>query len=1131
MTAPFQPSRPTLTPSLESSIQEFLRREEEKRKAQRLAPITITAEAPGEQEQAETRAKMALGTLGTPDVGTALEQDMATRRRQSLERTLGTVARSFVDPRLAFEAGQAARERVGRGAEELLAGESTTGQRLRGAGRVALGAGEAALNVLPAAGLFATTGRAGRALRAAPAVTGGVGGAVTGAAIAPEGKRLEGAAAGAVGGALLGRVAGQRSPRIPVPDAETRAAINTVSQNIDFSGAAKNLAQKGPSGQWFDQLVQRFAEGTRPIRQFGEALERRGIMRPVESPATALNQAYDSPATIKRALSGNGIVSPKTFERIGPSYREVFETVGQNPQNVRNALSYAVAKRVVGRGDEMALRMVGGDADKLNQYKQVVESLGSNPNIQQFEERLNAFTQGLRQYAVDAGLWTPELAQTLDASDALYIPFRRILEPTARAARPTTATAGRATLKGTAATPRQMVGGMQKLENPAEALAEYAAEIIRKADTHRVTDSIVEGATRLGDEGALLMTPIERPSLAGGKAFDAALERLQARGLTAEQAREAAEALTELSAPGFSKDNPVVWVLRDGQKQYFRVNSPDLYEAMEAFGRSSILPGVVSAIAPIKRLFTLSSTGANWRFALGTNPARDIPDLIAKNPGALQEMGGALANSVGELFGKSQFAEVVARRGAGSSSLWFQPQNARAAQRAFAPTTAGQRAGARFAETAWVGPRALETVATTVERAPRFAAARAAYNQGLKDWGNIDDALALAARKFNTGTVDFRLRPGSPAAQFLNDVVPFFGAAAKGTARYGELWQTNPGRATAQAMTTMAATTLEYMMSKKGDREKFVDRLPQERARALIFGNTRIPLQQEQAVIAATTRLGLAQLEKDDPQAFAQLAIAVANALPPVSIPPLNVAFGLARNESFFGPIETGRMQRLPAEERRSETTPVTYTALSRALRRGQEALGVENPRVLSPRQLEFIAREGGLGPFAPGVTAMTDVLAQRAMGAATPSVPRESQGLRPLFNVAGAFRVRPEPTTTASEEWFYTTRRRAEEETARFRQIEKGLEEGTIAPENLQQAVAQSGGTASDVQLVRSRQLFKDSDRILQALREDTQRALATEGLSEENRRKILDDSRAMENRLYRIVRKTYLSEFGTRR
>ena len=193
--------------------------------------------------------------------------------------------------------------------------------------------------------------------------------------------------------------------------------------------------------------------------------------------------------------------------------------------------------------------------------------------------------------------------------------------------------------------------------------------------------------------------------------------------------------------------------------------------------------------------------------------------------------------------------------------------------------------------------------------------------------------------------------------------------------------------------------------------------------------------------------------------------------------------------------------------------------------------MGVENPRVLSPRQLEFIAREGGLGSFEPVIASMTDVIARRAMGASAPEAPRESGGLPRFLDIAGALRVRPEPTTTASEEWFYTTRRRAEEETARFRQIEKGLEEGTIAPENIQQAVAQSGGTAKDVQLVRSRQLFKDSDRMLQALREDTQRALATEGLSEENRRKILDNSRAMENRLYRIVRKTYLSEFGTRR
>jgi hypothetical protein len=1128
---------PPLPLGVQSSLARFLDRytkaeEERKRRAgiQQLPPVVITGEAPSPLGIPAARQELIERGMEPTSPEQAAREAMtaSTEERKSAERRALAEAfvRTMVDPRESYKAGKSAGERMRVGLQELGRG----GERVAGAKKVGATTVETALNILPAIGSTgAAITRASTRLgplrgMAIPAAT-GVAGAATGYATAPEGEEGLRTLFGGFAGSGLGygaqRLGAMRqASRLAAAEPELNQALKTVRQDIDFTGDVARAAAPKATESFADRAIRLAVEGTRPIRKLGEQAEAKKLVRPSESPATRLNEAYDTPARVTQALAGEGIVSPTTYQVIAPSYAKVFEPVNASVRQVQEALEYAVAKRVVGRGDEMALKMVGNNPEKLAAYKTVVERLGQRPDIMEFESRLDQFVNGLRQYAVDAGMWTPEMAERLAQSDALYIPFKRIIETTAGQPKAAQTLVGGRRLGRVSAQPRAMTGGTQALENPAEALADYASKIIGRADAHRLTDSIITTVERMGDAGVELLTPIPRPSVTGQRTVEAARSRLMAQGMTEAEALKAAEDLVDLAAPGFSKDNPVVWVLRNGEKQYFRINQPELYESMMVLGRahSEGIQSIVNALGPIKRTITLAATGINPRFFAGTNPARDIPDVIAKNPGAAQALPQGIAESVGEIFGASKFAEEMQRRGAGGASLFFVPRNPRAAQAFFAPTTAKQTI-AQLERVGGAPLRALEGVASTVERAPRFAAALAAKERGLKEWGNVDDALALAAREFNRGTVDFRLKPGSPMMQFLNDITPFLGASTKGAVRYGEFVRDMPGRATAQAALTMAGTTAEYMYSKKDDRQRYVDIIPQDRARFLIFGDKRIPLGQEQAIVAAMTRYALAKLEQDDPDALAQLAVSVANYLPPIDVPVASQALELAANRSFAGPIESKRLQALPKEERRYESTPATFTALARS------------PLIPgSPRQLEYLTREVA-GPLTPGLMQITEPIARRVLGPSAPLVEQRAVSAKQMLPSA-AFAQRRVPLSTSSENWYYSTREKADQQLTLLQRTVKDLPEVLAAADTTDRegaltaardAMSRAGITGEGAKRALAAFDFRLADKEFDLLRQVESGVRAKTGVTDDQKIEALDRLRAIQQQRYRAARRRY--------
>lgn len=766
--------------------------------------------------------------------------------------------------------------------------------------------------------------------------------------------------------------------------------------------------------------IEQGAESTYGIRKFGEAAEKARVVRPAESPATAVNQYLNTASEQEQALRGVGLRNPR-FDPESPY--QAGDIIAKPLSDVYIPLKtsdegklfeeYVIAKRTLNRGPEVAYNLVGKDMERLNAFMSVVKQAEANPAIVEASSRLINFNNGLRQYLVEANLMTPETARLFAESDPLYVPFVQVYEQKV----PQAVMGGGGKIGSVKLTAKEMTGkGSLSIQNPFLSLAESTNLAVKRANQQRVTDSIIRTIDAMGPDGYKFATQVKAPVNEAAKRI--AVDRLVAEGVDADVALKVADDISSATEPlpGYGSGD-IISTMRDGKRVYYKVNDPSLARSMAALSPQSY--GVVgqrlaSVLTPIKRVVTATATALKAPFAIGANPLRDIPRVVFNQPGAVNELLPAVKDVVTSAFGQPSFLDQMRYYGVENPSIFFE-------SRELTPQQFQEqyvRGGAvQKAKTIGAIPlRSAETIGATVERYPRFAAARAAYDAGLAEWKNIDDATALAARAFNHGTVDFRPSPASPVMKFIKDVVPFFGASTKGMVRYGEFVAQTPERAAMEASLVAAATTAAYMYSKKTDRQQYVDRIPDERARALYFGGHRYPLGQEQAVVSAATNWALAKMEKDDPEAFAVLSAAFANALPPFPVP--DYITSLISGKTYQGvPVVPKALEKLPVTEQRAATTPTTFTAISRGMER---LAGPGSSLVPSPRRLEYTTQQL-LGPLSRGATAITDPLAAKLMGAATPVVqPRQPEDISE-FNPLRAITA-PPMRTTASEQWFYNT-------------------------------------------------------------------------------------------------------------
>lgn len=904
---------------------------------------------------------------------------------------------------------------------------------------------------------------------------------------------------------------------------QAAADYATAAAGVDFTGALQRAADKFNRGGWATmarRAIDQLADVQRPLDRLGAAAEKAGLS-PAKSPATKLNQALSSDHVIARALR-DGVIDPIDRQQtIGPSFESVFAPLGRDPKAVRDASLFAVESRIAGRGVDA----VAGDQARYDAAVRNVAEMAKNPANVAFAGRIAAYTEGLGQYAVKSGLWTPEQWAAMQASDALYVPFKRIL-----------GNIGEGVFMGA---PRRMVNvgsGVQRfhgsnlaIANPAEALAQYTASIIRRADRYRVGASVFDAVEAMGVEGEGILSKIAPPK-ASEQAMENVRQALAAQGMDP----TAAAALADLHVGDVNRNNPVIWRNGPAGKEYATLQSPELLDALAGLKHDDPTSlGRVLRFA--KRVTTVVATGVNPKFVFGTQPMIDAIDAVIKTKGVgVGQMLRGYREAGKAALGKSPQADALAREGLSGVSIFAHGEDPSAFARKVAPTTSVHRIVADLRDAALAPLRAAERVGAASDLAPRLAAAEAVGNQATAAGRTPQEVMALSARAGASGTVDFRRTSGIPAIHVIETTVPYFGAAIRASVRFGRAAKEHPGRVGTAAGLVVLGTLLEYASS-KNNRTIATDRPNEQRARGWSFerGPGERPftwvLPQEYRPVAAATRFLLGELDKDDPHAAGVLMQSMLTLLPPVvqgaaadlagkepsnpgtvmagaasDIPVIGPLSELATNRKNFGgrPIEPKRMQDLPASERKYPTTPPTYEALAE----GARAIGMEDT---SPLQVEHLIRSQ-LGAFEPIVTALGDPMSGKGSRL---RVPRSM--LDQSLNPASAFIGKANPTSTESEGEFYRLKERA-------KQLDKAAQAYVKVndADGVRRFVADHKADARKLLGPRAAMLFGVVDDQLQEIRAQEEQVKAAFGAGKvdgEKARGLLEKLRTQRQTLYR--------------
>ena len=842
---------------------------------------------------------------------------------------------------------------------------------------------------------------------------------------------------------------------------EQADAYAAAAKDIDFDGAKAVAQAKLEAGglrtrlmRWADAA----ADQTRAIDRISRVAVEKGM--PMDkAPEYQLALSYNSDDTIARALydapemaTTHGILDPITREPMGPTLESVVKPLGHNPEHVKQAFTYVVALRKVGRG----LKATAGDEGELASAIAAVDALGKIPRNRQFATDLETYLNAIGSYAVRSGLWTEETWEQLKHSDVFYVPFKRLMTHIEPPKASKTYGTQRANV-GPGIKPFE--GSRRYLSNPVEAVAGYVSGIIRRADAARVGSSVIDAITQyLGEEGKAILTPLAANDPAV-KAWAAASARRNLRRAGFDIGE--AGMLADLSAPMIDPHNPVVWRNRKGGmpqvprsqldafngeesdnipegREFFLLNDPDLYKALMATRADSPLGNgaLMTALRLGRRIMTVTATGINPRFALGLNIARDVPQAMMQVPGITPlDVAKGITEAVKAVVGQSDFADLMGRHGLGSASIYAHAINAEAVARRLAPVSQLQRLRTVGRSMVMRPLEALERIGAASDLVARLAAAKAVQRGALKKGATARAAAAIGSTTAIRSTVNFNRRSGLPAMQVLEQTVPFFGAAMRSTLRAAEASQEVPFRVAGAATILALAVLAEWAYSRRDEEEraKFVDRPSTERPRFLQFGPVRYPLNQEMALVAAAMRVGLGQLSKDDPDAAAQLIQSVYNLLPPVASdwaqmdiiapwPGLRQLQEVARGKSTYGnrPIVPERLQDLPPAMRRQDSTSPTWDVLASGVRKSALIIpGGDALAETSPLEVEYVIR-GFFNNMTPLLAMVGDAGLNLSGASRSLPVAVPAPGLTHPLSPTSAFIVREPPSRTMTEGWFY---------------------------------------------------------------------------------------------------------------
>lgn len=560
------------------------------------------------------------------------------------------------------------------------------------------------------------------------------------------------------------------------------------------------------------------------------------------------------------------------------------------------------------RGLELPGIRVFGDPtlDTPEAMQRDVERLeAAYPQFREVAEDLYRWQRNLLYtWGVETGLISLDTFRTLGEKYQAYVPLQRHIDPATGKSK-----------KGSGQIINAIRGSGLDIIRPVDSIMVNVQRLVSMAHKNAVLQEVAKAA---GNEGAAIYAERVAPDrIRNSVSTNALVEALAATGLDEagqvdfiNQLSEAyGDRLYEWQVSRRQSPN-IITVMQNGTPSYYRVNDPELLDALVNAGPSGART-FLDVMAAINRPFKTLTTGANIVWNVTKNLAADFQtgyvNSTENNPFKYTKQ---YLQSVAEIVRNRESYKAYRAAGGGYSA--YIGQNTKQVNSLAASlfhTSAGTVSGQlqRMVE-------AIEAFNNTIEAAPRFAEAKRTHEAG-GDWMEAVFAGDEATTNFSRG--------GKWTRQ-IDKVLPYTNAAVQGLWKTGKQFKDHPVQTSVKmAVSSILLTALVKGINRLTGGEEEYNKLSNHTKNNYYCFHVgdghfvKITKARQLSILQSTLERAWEAAAQEDPDAFYGFADYVVTSFNAVGNNPyISIASDIRANESFYGSaIVPANMEKLPEEE------------------------------------------------------------------------------------------------------------------------------------------------------------------------------------------------------------------------
>ena len=617
----------------------------------------------------------------------------------------------------------------------------------------------------------------------------------------------------------------------------------------------------------------------------------------------------------------------------GKGLVDVLKPVSKNKKELADFMAYAYARRALSRPDIDA-------GIELTDAQFVFDKFDSQ-KFRKGSDELSAFADRVLEYYVDSGGLSPEARNSIKELNPIYMPLYRFFSDEPRFRSKGSKVSGGKPIKGLKGSGRQIL-------NPIESMIKYVENIYASADKVRVAIAFRDMSEQNILPGGLIekVPPPIRSMTLKTNELDKKLNKTGFGIFKIFEDESAAlpDIMTMfMASKNYSgKDNIIP--IYEGDAVSFYELDPRLYAMLKNLDHFQMGRIGDFFFGKPTRMMKLGAVGLNAGFSYITNPFKDLITYAIftkdKVPNPAAPMFALAADlGLGTKAGK-EAVRLFKANGGDMSTIFGRDMSG---YPRMVVDIENQIVGGLFGNVrhATLHPiNTLRKVFQVPELAPRIAEMQSRVKEYEKTYGTGSDAAIIAA--FNDAqdvTVNFSKM--GEAAQYLNQMIPFFNPVIRGGEKLYREAKTNPIKVIVRGTALITPPAL-YFWNQNKDKEWY-QKLPPELKYSHIYIDTgefggsgdivSLPLPHEMGTLFGGLPMAywdeMYEINKDGVKEAMSLAFSQLNPgiTPSVFRPFLRVA----SNTTWYGaPLETMSMQRKEIPDRYTDYTMPMAKVLSR---------------------------------------------------------------------------------------------------------------------------------------------------------------------------------------------------------